>query len=628
MMIVIAAVFIPRSGRVKLVRRCEGGYLTPRSMPASLSASDRARELLASPRSLWLLVGLAIVLGLPTLDIGFVGDDLRHEAFLRAQHAGRSDAPWWDMFGLVEGPPARILGLRRAGRVPWWTDPQLRVVFFRPLAVATRHLDHALWPGTPWLMHLHSVVWHALACALAWALARRLCPRASTAGLVALIYALAYAHTTPVAWLAHRNGLVATSFALAALLAHDSWRRDHSRVAGLLAPVALAASLLSAEAGVVTLAFVLAHALIYDPATGPRRLLALLPSLAVVACWWVLYSTRGFGAVASGAYCDPFGDPATFFASFPRRYASLLAASLALPLMPGVPAGLGWGLWLASALLVGLAVVVFLVRVPSKPARFGAIALVLGCVPLTASHPGDRLLVLTSFASALIFGELIAAWLGGGSAGSSWAGKALAAAVLVVHVLLPPAARLFTSARLDRLAPEASAVAFGESLPNEGLGRKGLVVVHAPDVLGVEYLPAARALRGLEAPNFLWLLHAGPRPPGFVRVDARTIELRDPRGWPGDELAAFWRSVAREPFEVGDTIETLDYVAEVLEVDAGRATRVRFRFRTRLEHPSFVWSAWDGREFVELDPRAFARESYIESDLRFGVRSRGAVGGW
>jgi hypothetical protein len=166
----------------------------------------RVHEFLASPKLVWWIMALAIVLGLPTLDVPLFGDDLPQYLFLHGQHVGHSDAPWWNMFALAEGPREHTIGMRTAGRYPWWVDPDLRVVFFRPLTVATHHLDHWLWPQPFWLMHLHSVLWHALACGLAWALARRVSSSPMAAGLAALVYVVSFSHVMPVAWLAHRNG--------------------------------------------------------------------------------------------------------------------------------------------------------------------------------------------------------------------------------------------------------------------------------------------------------------------------------------------------------------------------------------------------------------------------------------
>jgi hypothetical protein len=566
----------------------------------SSPSTTRVRELLASQHLLWWVLGLAVVLGLPSLGVGLFGDDLPQYSFLRAQHSGTSgDTPWWNMFALVEGPRERTIGMRTAGRCPWWTDPDLRIVFFRPVSVATHHLDHWLWPNTPWLMHMHSVLWHALACGLAWALARRVCSNPAAAGIAALIYVGSFSHTMPVAWLAHRNGVVSTAFALGSLLAHDRWRRDNSRLGAVAAPALLGLSLLAAEAGIVTLAFSVAYALFLDRSSPSRRALALVPSLVVIAGWRLIYDANGFGAIGSGAYLDPIGDPIGFLTHLPERYFWLLGASVSPPLVYGFPSWLWWTLTGA----IGLVLLVFLALVPSRPARFGATAVLLGCVPLTASHPGDRLLILASFGIALSLGELLATWLLGER---QRAPRVIGATtVLLVHLLLSPALSFALSSGLQEMhSTVGTAPIYGPDLPNEGLERKGLVIVHAPNYTSAEYLPAIRVLRGLAKPNFVWLLHEGPESPDVRRIDERTLEVRAPRGWPSTLFSAYWRSPSHAPFAVGETIKTIDYVATIKEVERGKATVVEFRFRAPLEHPTLVWATWSGSEFVPVDPRS------------------------
>src|SRR5690606_38053201 len=146
--------------------------------------------------------------------------------------------------------------------------------------------------------------------------------------------------------------------------------------------------------------------------------------------------------------------------------------------------------------------------VPSRSAVFGATAVLLGCVPLTASHPGDRLLILASFGVALALGELVTTWLL--EERRSRAHKLGAATVVVVHLLISPVAVVALSSNLQEMDSErGSSPVYGPDLPNEGLERKGLVIVHAPNYMSAQYLPAIRSLRGLARPNFLWLLHDG-----------------------------------------------------------------------------------------------------------------------
>lgn len=558
--------------------------------------ASRLRELLGHRRSLWLVLVVAILVALPTLDVGLIGDDLPQAEFLAAQRDATSAARWWDMFVLVSGPRAHNEQLRSLGQLPWWVDPDLRVAFFRPLSVATHQLDHRVWPGAVWAMHLQSIFWYAAACMLVWVVARRLSSSCAAATIASLVYAVSFGHLVPVGWLAHRNGTISAVFSLLAILAHDRWRRDHDRLAGLLAPVALIAALLAGEAGVVTLAFLLAYALILDRGTLATRAMSLAPSLVVVVLWRVLYDALGYGVTGSGAYLDPVADPGGFLAALPERTFALLAFCVSPPFVPEFPAILWWVLTLVLVAITA----VFVARVERPAARFGVLAAALGCIPLTASVPFERLLVLTSFGIALAWGELIDAWSLSGPATRS--ARAAAGLVVLVHLVISPLAFVARGRELDQMRlTEASftEAAWPGSPTSAG---KTVVIVHTPNYLGFETLPRTLAADGLAGPERLWVLHAGVAPARIERLDDHTLELRAPLGWPADLVTTFWRSPTGAPFVVGDRIETRDFTAVIEEVESGKATRVVFRFELPLDDPARVWVQWSDGKHRKVNP--------------------------
>lgn len=561
-------------------------------------------RLLARPQFVWVVVVLAVLLGLASLDNGLLADDFMHHAFLTAQRSGRTDAPWWDMFVLVEHDPKHTIGMRTSGRYPWWVDPDLRITFFRPLAAATHHLDHWLWPNSPALMHAHSVAWHAAGCAMGWAVARRLVSAPRVAGLAALIYTMSFTHVVAWSWLAHRNGLVSTFWALGCLLAHIRWRTDGKRAAAVAAPILLAAALLSAEAGVATFAFLVAYELFFSKDRARARLFALVPALLTVVAWQFIYNYLEYGALGSGGYIDPVGEPLAFLFALPGRYGSLLALSVSAPFIPNAP--LPW--WIVAMVGVGLALLAFVFSSASRlgAARFGAAATALACLPLAASVPVDRLLVLASFGLALAYAELIDSWL---LRRASPARTLAALCVGLVHVVIPAPVGVYVSSHLARVLIVHSN-AYAPDLPDVGLSKKGLVVLHTPHYPAADNLATNRALQGLNKPNFVWILHSGPMTPQISCVDAQTIELREPKaGWPVGGFSVQFRNTASKPFAVGETVRTIDYVATVTEVEDGRAVAVQFRFRARLDHQSFVWTTWGADEFVVTSPREFCGRS-------------------
>jgi hypothetical protein len=161
------------------------------------------------------------------------------------------------------------------GVFPWWTDPGVRLAFFRPLSGITHWIDwHWLDGKTGW-MHLHSFGWYA---ALLGALAltyRRFAPGA-TALLALLLYGIDDAHAPTVGWIANRSALLAVCFSVLAVGAHDAWRKNRSLGLAWLGPTLLGVGLLAGETGVAGAAYLLAYALFLERGSFRVRAATLL----------------------------------------------------------------------------------------------------------------------------------------------------------------------------------------------------------------------------------------------------------------------------------------------------------------------------------------------------------------
>jgi hypothetical protein len=74
-------------------------------------------RLLAGPQFVWVVVGIDALLGLARSATGC----WLTTSYPRVSHGAalsKGDAPWWDMFVLVEHDPRRTIGLRTSGRCP------------------------------------------------------------------------------------------------------------------------------------------------------------------------------------------------------------------------------------------------------------------------------------------------------------------------------------------------------------------------------------------------------------------------------------------------------------------------------------------------------------------------------
>ena len=142
----------------------------------------------------WIMAALAVLLCSGSLQLGWHADDYMHRAVLTrpGELPGLVQSPL-DIFAFIAGDPETNLELKRQGLLPWWSSPELRLCFFRPLSSLTHWMDYRLWPDSPWLMHAHSLLWLGLAVAAAAFLFRRFEPL-PVAGLAALLFAVDDAH--------------------------------------------------------------------------------------------------------------------------------------------------------------------------------------------------------------------------------------------------------------------------------------------------------------------------------------------------------------------------------------------------------------------------------------------------
>lgn len=556
---------------------------------------------------------LAALLLLPALWGGFQLDD----HLQRFRLLGLGD-PSIQLFVFYDGDVAANRGQMEEGTLPWWASPDLRHANFRYLSVLSMQLDYLLWPNSPALMHLHSLVWLGLCVGVAAALYRRLFRREASraiwaAGLAALLYALDDAHSLPAAYIANRNALLATFFGLLCLECHARWRDDGWQAGGVLAPFCLALSLLSAELGVSTLALLGAWALVLDRGPWRVRLLSLLPHAGVAFGWFLSYRIGGFGAQGSGVYVDPLGDPARFVALLADRTSALILgqwtpfpADWAFVIDSGTSAA--WGLRFATlTLVVGIGWLFFKILRRSPLARFFLVGAVLSLVPISAVGPQNRLLFFVGFCSMGLLGCL--------AAGPLDASRRLAfGGLLVFHLLAAPVAAYVFLDVQNRAARRMEAAS--ESVPDDvGLDRHDVILVNPTDsVYLTTSIVTMRWADGRAAPRRLRVLSNGLTDVRVVRVGETELLVEPAAGLFPDPFSRYHRSSER-PFRAGDVKELSDLRVEVLEVDpeGGGPSSIRYDFAEPLEVERYLWMVWNGDRYEEWSPPAVGKEVVLRS---------------
>jgi hypothetical protein len=553
---------------------------------------------------LLLAVAVAVVLCAPGLGGGLVADDYGHAQFMLDHLHGRSDSPyaklaWWDMFDICGRSGPSIRQRVAYGTLPWWTSPDLKIAFLRPLAVASQYLDFLLWPHTPWLMHLHNVVLYALCVWIAGVLYQRFIGARALAGLAALLYAVDEAHADGTAWLADRNTLLTALFVLLALLAFDRARRGGSRAGRWLAPLALLAAHASSEGALAAWGYLGAYALCIDRAPPRARLAALAPLALITLAWVSLAAVTGFGVRGSGIYVDPRSHPLYFIAVTAERLPEVLRAQFTLPfeIERMLPIGAQHASALVSyAVLALMALCAIPLLRQSASARFFALGALGSALPVCAGGAEPRLLFLIGFGAHGLLAELIGTCLRALRSAPP-ARRALPAFVAGASLLLHGPLAVVTAPLTPRIWIEIHRQ-LRESAGSLPAGKQfeqtAYIILNANYYLGWLLVRLYHDSSGVPGPSLMHVLGTSLTPVRLTRLERNVIELAPAGGYLLEPTSKLVRSPL-EVFRVGDMIPLIGPRVSITAVTPdGRPARIRADLLDA-EAPWILWLMWNDR---------------------------------
>lgn len=567
---------------------------------------NRATAWLGSPRMPAYAALVAFLLGLPATGIGMTLDDhFLRVTMLRDPAYAFATKPALDVFRLFDGEPARTMRLIDRGFAVWWSDPHVRIAFFRPLTAATHLLDFTIAKDAAWWMHLHSLFYYALATSMAAIVFRGVFGPGMAAGLAALLFAIDATHGLLVGWIANRNQLVAAFFALASFA---TFLRCGTRAAWnvgnvLLGPALLAAGFAGGEAALGVLAYFAAHAVALDRRPYGTRLAAIAPYLGVTLAWAIFYRAGGYGTSGTGFYHDPIRAP----------FAYALAAAQHLPILAmnelaGLPADLFVALprhvragFAALALLLALAVgSIVAPAVRRDPqARFFGLAGLLALLPVCATEPSARLLLIPSVGLLGLAVRFVAATRAEGGAAPRRA-RAYAGYFLLLHLAF--AAPLFHAmARqlglLEQLIARLAAALDGDP----ALPATRVLVVNAPDGPFMSYVGLLRHVTGRPNPYAITPLALGTRGLTLARTGEQTLRVRQDEGFAVSATERLTRDNT-SPWTPGARVHLTGLTIEVVDVTSdGRPRTVDFAFDRALDDASLRFTEWNGETLAPFD---------------------------
>ncbi len=542
----------------------------------------------------WLLGLVAGVVHLPSLSAGYIVDDHAHRWFAQGNTLPGGPRGSWELYRFADGGP----GVRQAvesGLHAWWTAPDLKLAFFRPVTSLLRVAEERAFGDQAWLCHLVSILLFVATTLAVWRLLAQWVGGAA-GNLAALLFAIDDAHQMPVTWIAARHGVLATLFAAWALAVFLRARRE-GRVAwssGLLFFAALASS----ESALGGLAFFTALALAYGSRTAGSRVRALLPAGAAMLAWVAVYVAFDYGATGSAFYVDPVASPVRFATAAITR-----APTLALAQLYGIPAELSGVVPKAAPLMALLGAIGFtvfawqsLVRLPNRALTVSLLAsFALSIVPACGTNADDRVLMLPGIAA---FG-LIGCWARYVAHAKPSVGLRIATAGgVLVHLLLSPV--LLPLRSIASASMLTSIVARGsDTLPVPRPGNVETLAICAPDGLLPTEMVLRRYLAG-DATLPLRLLSSSPASTlTLSRPEADVLELVSEKGMMHDPFVA---AVRAEPFRAGDRRVVRGIDIEVVAAVDGHPTKLRFTFTPgNLEGGSMRFVSWRNHHFEEIE---------------------------
>jgi hypothetical protein len=586
---------------------------------------ELVRNALAARSAPAVIIVVTVLFSLPSLLLGFSVDEYFQRVALshNAELAGMERAPW-DLFTFASREVDALL--MEEGIFPWWTDRELVISFFRPLTSLTLYADHVLWPDNVALFHLHNVFWYALLLGSVWMVYREFRVTARLPALAFLLYALDDARGQVVGWIALRNASIALIPAFLALVFHHRYRRGWGKGYGVLAPLCLALGLLGGEVAVAVCGYLVAYAVFMERGSFGQRVRSLLPYLALLLPYRLLYNAHGFGALHSGLYVDPAREPLAFFYCIVSHLPLLLFGQFALlPAELWEPAAM-IAPWLQPMLycivIVGLSVIAKLlwpILQRAAEARFWALGSALATLPVCGTLPQDRLLIATSLGGAALLSYLILALFDShadarastlvGSHADTRAStlratrirRGVGYALVFMHCVFAP---LFFSVRARDLAmTERILNAADRSVSRKPeLAQKTLIMVNPVlSALGT-YFPVYRAVKGGPLPAGFRYLASAESALTVERVDAHTLGMRAEGGFLFSVTQRAFRSAFRT-FRVGEQIALSDMTVTVTELmPDGTPAAVLARFEKTLEDPSLEWLQWGTRAYVPFTP--------------------------
>ena len=603
------------------------------SFPLYHRIGQMARPIITWRYWIGIVLVVAILLYVPFLFSGFFQDDYGFRLQFSPKIFEKYNIPPevmqngpLNLYGFSWDSSARFRIEQDKGFAPWWASDQIKTNFFRPLSSLTLALDFSLWPDTPLLMHIHSLLWFCLLILLVYQLYLSVSGSAAVAGISILLFVIDDVLSGPVGWISNRHALVAMVFSvLCVWLYHQGVSKQKwAYVAGACGVYVLA--LLASEMGLVTFAYLFACMLVLDGDRWSGRLKRIVPFVLITVVWRLAYTGLGYGASGTLLYIDPILNPGDFISQMITRYPALLFSVVGPPVVDLLIAFSPHAMGVAAAvffILLGLLVlIVYPLLKTHRTSAFWAIGLLSAVIPLVTGIPQSRNLGLVSLGVMGLIGQLLVDIATARKSGPLTTFQRILLRItlpllLILCLVVSPLLVISNPATTRTNAEsQASAADFG-SAPE--LAEQHLYVINPPGALSFMGGLFQRLFSDEPFPASINYLSSGFTPVHIQRVDAQTIIVTPDGGYtpqPGAvvddksgmvtevHLKNVYRALdgfyynPRNPMRVGQEVSLSEVTVKVTEMTGdGRIAQAAFAFAHPLDDNRYVWLQWNEVHF-------------------------------
>jgi hypothetical protein len=464
-------------------------------------------------------------------------------------------------------------------------------------------------------MHVHNIIWFAAGVFFISIMYRKVIGANWIAALAAIMFVLDSNTYFPVMFVANRGFIAAFFMGICCFYFHRKWRIENSKSAAVLSCIFIALALLCNEGGVSAFAFILAYELALDDEKWIKRFMALLPAVAVIVIWRIIYNSFGFGVSGvGGGYIDPGYEPFKFLFFLPIYIIAILSGQLS-SISPDVIMGLNFHL---SKYVYGFYIIFIIVSVilflpvisKNKIARFWFFVFVFAAVPIVAAPASKNFIFLSTGAYGFI--AIFVSEIFNKQKRLSYAAIYKYPAIILCYFLLlvhiPQAAvsRIFVPRAAHFVL---SSFSNPQVYRDAGLSQEDdFVIVNAPCFLATAIVPFTAAYYNLPVPKSVHSLAAVYTGLTIERPDERTLIItsKEENLFTSDQDYGFHMIhfmsimdklfVSPQMFEKTKKFVNDDFTVEILELDGGLPKKTAFIFTSPLENKK--WLRFDMKKFA------------------------------